>query len=119
MALSGKLKRSVQPQQAPGDRPALPVLRSGIIRSSTDEPLCSAPGQAAPASRDWLMVQSDPQREGLVLTKTPWEIAVRVAHHEIRYGLLIEEAQFGYVQKCLKQTIFRAVRDTLLECSHP
>jgi len=66
--------------------------------------------------RDILFVQSQPPTAivGRVLTKTPHEIGVLVAHREVSYGLTIETAdKEGYVLKRLKQVIFQAVRDTI------
>lgn len=70
--------------------------------------------------RDWLHVEtlSEPSRVGRVLDKTPHEIALRVTHHEISYGTIIETAHQGYVLRCIKKAIFRAVRDTIVEHSH-
>lgn len=70
--------------------------------------------------RDWLHVAAKPEvnRVGRVLTKTPHEIAMLVAHREISYGLAIEQAdREGYVLKRLKQVIFHVVKDTIAEHS--
>lgn len=56
-------------------------------------------------------------RNGRVLTKTPWEIAVQVAHKEISYGHEIERLQNGHVLPLLKKAIFEAVRRALVENS--
>lgn len=68
---------------------------------------------------DFLHVASPPdsaQRER-VLTTTPHHIGVMVAHGAIRYGQIIKEAHGGYVLQCLKEAIFRAVCDVLIEHS--
>lgn len=69
--------------------------------------------------RDWLHVEtkSEVNRVGRVLDKTPHEIAVQIVHHEIQYGTIIEEMHYGFVGKCIKRAIFRAVRDTIAENS--
>lgn len=68
--------------------------------------------------RDVINVASDPASEtGRTLTATPWSIAVQVTHQEIDYGMIIEEMQGGYIAKCLKQAVFRAVRDAIVENS--
>ncbi len=65
--------------------------------------------------RDWLRIQTEVNAPGRILTRTPWEIGVRVAHHGISYGMAIEADQ--YVLKMLKKAIFRAVQDIIIECS--
>jgi len=68
-------------------------------------------------SRDWLHVRSEINLPGRVLTKTPHEIGVIVAHQQINYGMAIEADP--YVLKCLKRAIFSAVRDTIVCSSLP
>lgn len=70
-------------------------------------------------ARDWIFIRSDPPegQEGRVLLATPHEIGVQVTHHAIQYGMILEGVEHGYVLKLLKQTIFRAVRDTITELS--
>lgn len=65
--------------------------------------------------RDWLHVSSpNPSGEvGRILLGTPHEIGVTVAHEAIRYGQIIEEADFGRVLPMLKKAISQAVRDTV------
>lgn len=69
--------------------------------------------------RDWIFVRSQPPdgENDRKLLATPHEVAVQVTHHAINYGLILEEIDHGYVLKLLKQTIFRAVRDTITELS--
>lgn len=68
--------------------------------------------------RDWLRVGSVPAGQvGRILMKTPHEVAVIVAHREICYGKIIEDAHDGYVLKCAKRAVFQAVKDTIVEHS--
>lgn len=51
-------------------------------------------------------------------TDTPFGVP-SVTHHAIHYGTFLEEMQNGYILRLLKQTIFRATRDTICEHSEP
>lgn len=53
---------------------------------------------------------------GRVLTKTPWEIAC-VVNNGINFGSSIDELENGVVSKMLRQAIFRAVREAIVEHS--
>jgi hypothetical protein len=71
--------------------------------------------------RDWLNVASETEDNtfGRILLCRPHEIGMAVAHESINYGLFLEQACDGYVLKKLKQAIFQAVRDTVIERSVP
>ena len=60
---------------------------------------------------------TDPRigQKGLRLTRTPHEIAVRVAHADIAYGAILENQP--EVLKILKRAIFHAVCDAIVEAS--
>lgn len=53
----------------------------------------------------------------LLIHRTPHEIAVNVAHHNIRYGQIIEE--LPDVLPLLKQAIFEAVCDEIIAATRP
>jgi hypothetical protein len=68
--------------------------------------------------RDWLRVGSVPAGQvGRILMKTPHEVAVIVAHREIWYGKIIEDAHGGHLLECAKRAIFQAVKETIVEHS--
>lgn len=55
---------------------------------------------------------------GRVLTTTPWEIAC-IVNNGINFGSKIDILENGMVSKMLRQTIFRAVREAIVEHSRP
>lgn len=55
---------------------------------------------------------------GRILTKTPWEIAC-IVNNGIGLGSSIDILEDGMVSKMLRQAIFRAVREAIVEHSCP
>ena len=55
---------------------------------------------------------------GRVLTKTPWEVAC-IVNTGINLGSAIDALENGMISKMLRQAIFRAVREAIVEHSTP